>query len=586
MAKVIVNDSLIKRKVVLLDGSTAKIEGVTTRGYKVAGRSKQLIASNLVKVGAKLTEIEKPRASAIEDSGMGYASIIDADLYEEVHDKPMKSKAKGKGKAKTSKTKPKAKTSKTNSKAKTSKPKSKAKTSKPKEKRFVDSFAEEKILEPIMGLVSKAVSDYLHNNFEFDGELDVATRVVAPEILDDPSSPIIAIDCSVNQVLPEQEIEEAPVTMSIKAKKVVSDGLWERAVKAQAKVEAAFGAPLTVGMILESAKGTEFMFVGARKTEEGARLVFDATGPDEVVKQLTIAKAAELLSIQEEDDFGADETLEDEDDFDFAEDDLVDGDELDEDENSEMASTLTEEIFEQFEGDNEAVIEFLLENYTVAVMSTYIEENYEESRETNKIVNSEDALRIAELIADTEAPADVEEGSDAMDDGELADLEELDEAADDLDEGLDDDLDDLDGLDDEDLDSEDEDLDDLEDEDLDGDEADEDLDGEDEDLDGDEGELDVDAMVDALLDGNFVTPKELRKMEDADIVAAYEENFGSEEEELPSVDDMIEELLDTGAVKPREVRSLSDEEITARYKAQSESGDDLEDDGDMDFEEE
>jgi len=527
MAKVQNNESLIKRKVQLLDGTSGKIESVTTRGYKVTGRSKQLMAGSMVKVGASLTEIEKPRASQIEDSGKGFANIIDAELFEEVHGKPMKS-----SKSKTSKPKSsKSKTSKPkSSKSKTSKPKSsKSKTSKPKSSKtkakvFIDSFADKPILEPLISKVSKVVRDHFDSLYDYDGDLRINTEVFAPEIVDDPNSPVVAINCTVVQDLPEQDVElDVPLTMSIKAKKIVTTGLWEKSTKAQDRAAKAFGEPLVLGTLLESDRGTEFMFVGARKTEEGARLVFDATGDKVVVKQLTITRAAELLQ-QVKPDEGFDEEDSHEDDFDF--DDMVDGDDLDEEENSEMASTLDEEVFSQFNGDSEAIAEFLLENYSTDVMITYIEENYEETSDISKIISKGDALRLAELIGATEG--------DGVDEDDMELAEDLS------------DIDDLDG--------------DLEDDliDEDGDET-----GLDEEIDS---ELDFDAMADALSDGDFVDAKQLRKMDDAAILAAYDQHFGTDDEELPHVDLMIDALLEEGLIKPRDVRKLTDAEITKMYK--------------------
>ena len=563
MAKVQVNESLIGRKVTLVDGTATKITGVTTRGYKLKDRAKQLIAISLVKVGAKFIEIEKPKASEIEDSGKGFANIIDPDLYEEVFGKPMKgAKAKAKTPAKS-----KTKSKKTPAKSK-AKSKSKPKKERVVKKEHVDSFATKEILEPLISKVSEAVRAHIDSNYTYDGELEINTEVFAPEIVDDPNGPVISINCSVVQELPEQEVDvPVEVTMSLKAKKIVTKGLWEKVTKAQAKAEAAFGAPLTVGSLLESEKGTEFLFAGARKTEEGARLVFDATGDKEVVKQLTIARASELLSFvtPDEDEVDFDDDDMSDDDFDFA-----DGDELDADESSEMASTLTEDVFEQFEGNAEAIAEYLLENYTTDVMITYVEENYEESREINKIINSEDALKLAELIADTETP---EEDGEELEDGD-----ELD----DMDMG--DDLDELGDLD------EDEAGDEIDEDDFDEGDAELDEEGDESELDDEvgDGELDIDVMADALIDGDFVGAKELRRMEDADIIAAYEKAFPDDEaEELPSVDEMVDELLDADALDPKAVRRMTDADITSAYLAHTQvevDGDELLDGDDLDDE--
>jgi len=440
------------------------------------------------------------------------------------------------------------------------------------------SQIKKKVLEPLISIVGQAVRDYLDTNFTYDGELDINTEVLAPEIVEDPNSPVIAINTSVVQDLPEQEIDEAPeITMSLKASKLVTAGLWEKSIKAQAKAETAFGAPLTLGALLESAKGTEFKFVGARKTEGGALLVFDATGDSEILKQLTISKAASLLSFVEDEEELDFDDVEQADDFDFDEDDLVDGDELDEDENSEMASTLTEEVFEQFEGDVDAAIEWLLENQTFEVMATYVSENYEESREIKKILNKEDALGIAELIASTEIAVEGEEDEDDMENPAF-DLPEDDE---DFDDG--DDFGDEDGDEDEIIEGEFEEIDEDADEDSDEDE-----------VEGVEDEIlsadDVDAMSDRLIDENLVTPSALRKMSDNDILEMYSEHFQveGEEAELPDVDAMADELIDAGAVTPSALRKMDDEEIEAAYRAHvlGESEDDAEelDEDEMDDE--
>lgn len=460
-----VNETLIGKRLQTLDGTTAKITGVTNTGYNIEGQRKAVRVWQVTRVGGKLVQVEGSKADA-KDTGKGYVT------YEE--DK----------KAKTDKKDKKVSSSKKEDSSPKSSNSKKDKKAKEADLDEEDDEAERVTLTSMdknsAELIRTAVRDAVRGVLDcmFTNSCEITTSVmITPEDKDK-----IAVNMGITFELPEVEEEDyvAEFEMSPATAKLYSAGKWEKMVEGNSKSIAQIcealqeddAESIVHGARLVHEDGSVIFFVGVSKDK---RLLAQDEDGDPLTVSMKDLMAYEVQAAPEDDeelDLGDDDEeldLGDADDEELDLGDYEDEDEDDEDsgEKSREVSAFESKVEEIFKRNPATALKFVAKQDRKLVLTsidTTFDINEELAEELAEFDNNELAAWYIENVYETE-----EEESEEEEEEDDLDEEEDEEEEDDSDSEFDFEISDEDELDDE---EEDDDLDDEEEEELDDEEED------------------------------------------------------------------------------------------------------------------
>ncbi|MGL5013444.1 MAG: hypothetical protein ACRC6V_04015 [Bacteroidales bacterium] len=447
-----VNETLIGKRLQTLDGTTAKITGVTNTGYTIEGQRKAIRVWHVTRVGGKLVQVEGAKADA-KDTGKGYVT------YEEEKKATTDKKDKKVGSPKKEVSSPKP---------------SNAKKAKEADLDEEDDEAERVTLTAIdknsAELIRTAVRDAVRGVIDcmFTNSCEIATSVmITPEDKDK-----IAVNMGITFELPEVEEEEEYVTefeMSPATAKLYSAGTWEKMVEGNSKSIAQICTALheddaesiVHGARLVHEDGSVIFFVGVSKDkrllaqdEDGAPLTLSMRDLAAYEVQAAPDDDEELDLGDEELDLGDDgEELDlgDEEDFDAEE------EEEDSSDKSHEVSAFESKVEEIFERNPAMALKFVAKqdrNLVLTSIDTTFDINEELAEELAEFDNNELAAWYIENVYETEdadleeeeeEEADLDEDEEEEDsefDFEVSDDDELDEEDEEEEEDLDEDEDD------------------------------------------------------------------------------------------------------------------------------------------------
>lgn len=612
------NDSMINKRVKLLDGTRAKIVKVLASSYRLDNDEK-IPARKVMQKGRSFVETELTMRD-LEDTGAGF--VVKAEAEEKKAPAKKKSTSRGtkqsknstketkkprrsrKAKAEQEEEKPSRSRKPSRSKkadkedaqlsrrerrqAKKAQEAKAAKTSKPKaektKEREILDFSTASPLDKIREFVRTDLNEYLVERYSNVNAVVVETSR-APK--NQPDQGEIRLHIVVDVPKPEHHSTEYYLEIAKAAGancRTPSEKVQNRLADLLEIEEADF--VLEVGQVLLSEDGTYYVFAGIIAADKQFALV---AVKDEQVQKIKYSgfEALDWTGSNVEEIFGpsietvgipTDEEITESDDDDF---------ELEEGTTTPLSAIDWENT------DREVLMDLLSDNYDRDTIIEFIIDHpeLEPSDEDLELPDAELIEMLVDVMTESEEEFedDVEDGDADLDDAD-DELEDEDLDGDDLDE---DEFETVEAeeVEEDDLDESEEVEDDLDEEVEDSDDADE-----------VEEEVELDAatrkeMVNALIEAEELTPKMAKRMSDDDLAELYSELFPDEAEDEDEVeeeltpDEMREELIAEEELTKRLAAKMSDDEIIELYNdvfgdvhhegeddLDDEDGDDVEDD--------